>query len=145
MQTIILPLKADVYTSKQNDFINQLNTRFMNSILGLGKYLFAIPFAVFGVFHFMNADAMSGMAFGSPILVYISGAGLVAASVSMLIGKFDKLAAVLLAVLLLIFVFAIHLKSASAGDYSGLLKDVALAGAALMYAGTSAKDSSVIG
>lgn len=117
----------------------------MNSILGLGKYLFAIPFAVFGVFHFMNANMMSGMAFGSPILVYISGAGLIAASVSILIGKYDKLAAVLLAVLLLIFVFAIHLKSASAGDYSGLLKDLALAGAAMMYASTSAKDSSIIG
>lgn len=117
----------------------------MNSILGLGKYLFAIPFAVFGVFHFMNADAMAGMAFGSPILVYIAGAGLIAASVSILIGKYDKLATVLLAVLLLIFVFAVHLKSASAGDYSGLLKDIALAGAAMMYAGTSAKDPSIIG
>jgi len=117
----------------------------MNSILGLGKYLFAIPFGVFGVLHFMNADAMAGYAFGNPILVYVSGAALLAASVSMLIGKFDKLAAVLLAVLLLVFVFAIHLKPASAGDYSGLLKDIALAGAALMYAKTSARDASVVG
>ena len=117
----------------------------MNSILGLGKYLFAIPFAVFGVFHFLKADMMAGMAFGSPILVYISGAALIAASVSMLIGKYDKLATVLLAVLLLIFVFAIHLKSASGGDYSGLLKDLALAGAALMYAKSNAQDASVIG
>ena len=30
----------------------------MNSILGFGKYLFAIPFAVFGVMHFMNAEGM---------------------------------------------------------------------------------------
>ncbi|NUO02774.1 MAG: DoxX family protein [Saprospiraceae bacterium] len=114
-------------------------------MLNLGKYLFAIPFAVFGVFHFMKADMMAGMAFGSPILVYISGAGLIAATVSMLIGKYDKLATVLLAVMLLIFVFAVHLKSASAGDFSGLLKDLALAGAALMYAKTTAKDASIIG
>ncbi len=120
----------------------------MNSIMGLGKYLFAIPFAVFGLFHFMGAKNMAGMAFGSEILVYIVGACLIAATVSMLIGKYDKLATVLLAVLLLVFVFTVHLKGAMAGDQastSGLLKDLMLAGAALMYAKTTAKDASIIG
>lgn len=117
----------------------------MNSILNLGKFLFAIPFAVFGVFHFMKADMMAGMAFGQPILVYITGACLIAATVSMLIGKYDKLATTLLGVMMLIFVFAVHLKSASTGDMSGLLKDTMLAGAAWIYAKTMAKDNSIIG
>jgi len=120
----------------------------MNAILNLGKYLFAIPFAIFGLFHFMGAKDMAGYAFGSEILVYVSGAGLLAAAVSIIIGKYDKLATVLLAVLLLIFVFALHLKGAMAGDQAAtgsLLKDVALAGAAMMYAKTMAKDNSVVG
>ena len=120
----------------------------MNAILNLGKYLYALPFAVFGVFHFMNAEAMKGMAFGSSILVYITGAALIAATVSMLIGKMDKLAAVLLAVFLLLMVFLVHLGGATGGDQAAtgnLLKDLALAGAALMYAGNVAKDNAVIG
>jgi putative oxidoreductase len=117
----------------------------MNSILNLGKYLYAIPFAVFGIFHFMYAEGMKGMAFGSSILVYITGAALIAATISMIIGKMDKLAAVLLAVFLLLTAFLVHLNSAMAGDAGSFLKDLSLAGAALMYAGSVAKDNAVIG
>ncbi|MDX1939582.1 MAG: hypothetical protein SFU99_03475 [Saprospiraceae bacterium] len=120
----------------------------MNAVLNLGKFLFAIPFAVFGLFHFMNAEAMKGAAFNSSILVYIAGIGLLAASVSMLIGKYDKLASTLLALLLLIFVFAIHLNGAMDGDQNAVgqvLKDTMLAGASLMYAKYVARDKAVIG
>lgn len=120
----------------------------MNAVLGLGKYLFAIPFAVFGIFHFMNLDAMAAWAPLGKAGVIIAGVGLIAAAVSMLIGKFDKLAAVLLAVMLLLFVALIHAKGAFSGDQNsmtGLLKDLMLAGAALLYAKTSASDNSVVG
>ena len=126
----------------------------MNSILGLGKYLFAVPFAVFGIMHLMNADAMAGMApFGGSIMVYISGLALIAAAVSIIIGKMDKLATALLGLMLLLFVLLIHAKGlanaadagASAMAMSGLLKDLALAGAAWMYSASLAKDNSVIG
>ncbi len=33
----------------------------MNAILNLGKWLYAVPFLIFGAFHFMNAKAMAGM------------------------------------------------------------------------------------
>ncbi len=59
----------------------------------------------------------------------------------------DKLAAVLLALMLLIFVLSIHLPGVMGGSESSmpaLLKDIALAGGALMYAGM-AKDNAVIG
>lgn len=120
----------------------------MNAVLSLGKYLFAIPFAVFGVFHFMNAEAMAGMAFGQTALVYVTGAALILAAISMLIGKLDKLAAVLLALMLIIFVLVIHLTGAMEGDQSSmtmLLKDLMLAGGALIYAKSAASDPSVIG
>ena len=117
----------------------------MNAVLNLGKYLYAIPFAVFGIFHLMNAEAMKGIAFGSSILVYLTGIALIAGTVSLLIGKMDKLAAVLLAVFLLQTAFLVHLNAAMAGDATSFLKDLMLAGASLMYAGHLAKDNAVIG
>jgi uncharacterized membrane protein YphA (DoxX/SURF4 family) len=124
----------------------------MGSIINLGKYIFAIPFLVFGVFHFMNAEAMSAMAPGGVIMVYISGAALIAAAISIFIGKLDKLACLLLALLLLIFIFTIHVPGMmNAADdmamqmsMSGLLKDFALAGGALLAAKT-AKDNAIVG
>ena len=117
----------------------------MNAVLNIGKYLYAVPLAIFGLFHFLYAENMKGMAFGSSILVYLTGAALIAASVSLIIGKLDKLAAVLLAVFLVLTAFLVHLEAAKGGDASGVLKDLMLAGAALMYANTMAKDKAVIG
>lgn len=117
----------------------------MNSVLGLGKYLFAIPFLGFAYGHLTHADMMAGMAFGQTWLVYLTGIALVAATVSMLIGKYDKLATTLLGVMLLIFVFTIHLKPAMEGNMGMLLKDTMLAGASWIYAKYVAKDNSIIG
>lgn len=75
----------------------------MNSLISLGKYLFAIPFAIFGIMHFVAADQMAAMAPGGTIMVYVSGLCLILAAVSIILGKLDKLASVLLAVLLLLF------------------------------------------
>lgn len=122
----------------------------MNTLLGLGKYLFALPFAVFGLFHFMGADGMAGMVPlpGGVIWVYLTGVGLIAAAVSIIIGKMDKLATFLLGVMMLAFVFMVHMKGAMAGDQMAMisvLKDLALAGGAWLYAGHLAKDNAVIG
>ena len=121
----------------------------MNGIIGLGRYIFAVPFLIFGIMHFMNADAMAGMAPGGSIMVYISGLALVLGAISIFMGKLDKLACVLLAVLLLLFIILIH--APGLGDeasmqmsMSGLLKDLGLLGGALMAA-SQAKDNSVIG
>jgi putative oxidoreductase len=120
--------------------------RIMNAFIGLGKYLFALPMALFGAFHFMKADAMAGMApFGGVVMIYLVGLCLILFAVSVFIGKYDKLAAVLLALLMIIFIITIHRSAAMAGDMTNLLKDLAIAGGALMYAGGYAKDSSVIG
>ncbi len=117
----------------------------MNALHSLGKYLFALPFAVFGVLHLMNANAMAGLAYGQVWLVYLTGACLIAAAASMLLGKYDKLASTLLGIMMLVFVFAIHLKPAMAGDMGQLLKDTMLAGGAWMYAKYVATDNSVVG
>ncbi|MBR9922724.1 MAG: DoxX family membrane protein [Bacteroidetes bacterium] len=125
----------------------------MKSLLGLGKYLFAIPFIVFGLFHFMGAKDMAGIVPipGGEIWVYITGVAHIAAAVAILIGKMDKLAAALLGLMLLIFALSIHLPGVieSGGEnqaaMSAFLKDTMLAGAAWIYAAYVAKDSAVIG
>jgi len=126
----------------------------MNAITGFGKYLFALPFLGFSVGHFMNAEIMAGMApFGGKAIVYFTGIALVAASVSMLIGKMDKLATALLGLMLLIFAFAVWLPAMNAAvddaaggaAMSNMMKDIALAGAAWMYSAHIAKDNAVIG
>ena len=127
----------------------------MNALLSLGRWIFPAPFAIFGLMHFMNAEAMSGMVPGympaPTIFVFLSGAGLIAAAVSMYIGKYDKLAATLLGIMLLLFVLMLHLPGAmaggeeAAGPMGNLLKDIGLAGAAFIYAKHIARDSSIIG
>jgi uncharacterized membrane protein YphA (DoxX/SURF4 family) len=69
----------------------------------------------------------------------LTGIALVAAAAAILTDKMAKLASVLLALLLLVFVLVIHLKGAMAGDQTStasLLKDIAIAGGALVFAGT---------
>jgi uncharacterized membrane protein YphA (DoxX/SURF4 family) len=128
----------------------------MNAFLSLGRWVFALPFAIFGLLHFMNADAMANYVVpaympAKAIWVYLSGAGLIAATVSMLIGKYDKLATTLLGVFLLLLVLLVHTPNAMAGGegsqaaMSSLLKDLSLAGASMMYALNYAKDRSAIG
>lgn len=125
----------------------------MNAVINLGKYLFAIPFLIFGIFHFMSAGDMAAMApFGGEIIVYITGVCLILASISIIIGKYDKLAAVLLALMILLFALLVHGRSMmNAGDdmakamsMSAMLKDLVIVGAALIYA-KIAKDNSIIG
>lgn len=124
----------------------------MNAVLSLGRWLLAIPILIFGVFHFVGADGMSSMVPsyfpGGVIWVYITGAASVLFAVSVVIGKYDKLAAVLLAALMLIYILTIHLPGAMGGNQSStvsLLKDLIIAGASLMYARHEARDRSIIG
>lgn len=126
----------------------------INSILNLGKWFFILPFAIFGVLHIMNANAMAGMVpayfSGGSLWVYLTGFAQIAFAASALLGKYDKLAAVLCALMLLIFILTLHLPSLSNMEMSKLamtnmLKDLGLIGGAMMYASNFAKDNSVIG
>ena len=117
----------------------------MNALIGLGKWLYAVPMLVFGIFHFMNADMMAGMAPGGKIMVYITGVAFILAAAAIFMGKMDKLASVLLAVMLLLFIIP-HAQglAENQNEMGNILKNIALAGGALLYA-SQAKDDSVIG
>ncbi len=110
----------------------------------VARYLYAIPFGIFGVIHFMNGSDMAGMVPipGGVIWVYLIGVAIIAACVSIIIQKYTRLACLLLALLLIIFVLSMHLPGvigaeddmAMAASMSSLLKDTALAGGALILA-----------
>lgn len=125
----------------------------MNAFLSLGRWLFAIPFAVLGLINFLSTSTMvetfvPNYMPAPNVWVYLGGIGLVAASISMLLGKYDKLATALLAIYLLLMVVMVHLPGAMAGSISAqflLFKDLALAGAAMMYAQHLSRDRSIIG
>ncbi|MCS6930065.1 MAG: DoxX family membrane protein [Saprospiraceae bacterium] len=127
----------------------------MGTFLSLGRWIFPIPFILFGLTHFAKAEALSGIVPAympaKVFWVYLSGVGMIAAAVSMYLGKYDKLAATLLAIMLLLFVVMVHLPGVLAGSDSmqqalpSLLKDIALAAASMMYAQNQARDSSIVG
>ena len=114
----------------------------MNNLKNIGRIVFAIPFAVFGMMHLMMANDMAGMVPGwvpgGVFWVYLTGLALIAATVSLITKKHIYLASKLLAILLFVFVMTIHLPALLGGDQmamSSMLKDMSLAGGALLIAG----------
>lgn len=118
----------------------------MNTLTKIGRIVYAIPFLVFGMMHLMKADAMAGMipSFipGGILWVYLTGLALIAAAVSIFIQKQIRLACLMLAGMLMVFILTLHIPGVMSGDQmmmqmamSGMLKDLALAGGALVIAG----------
>lgn len=118
----------------------------MTRLLLLGKWLFIIPFAIDGILHFALPDFTATLVprfFPFPLFwVYLVGVALLLFFVSAALGKRDQLAALLLAALLLVFVLTIHLPALGSNPLAAvnLVRDVMTMGAALIYAGTMAKD-----
>lgn len=103
--------------------------------------------AIFGVFHFLNAQQMSSAVLAgwpaATALVYLSGVVLVLGGVAITINKHAKLGAIALSVLLLLIILTLDLPNYLGGGEGaqmammGLLKNVALLGGALSIAATS--------
>src|SRR6056297_2017245 len=113
-----------------------------------GRLLFALPFGIFGILHFMMAENMSGMVPdfmpGGVLWVYLTGVALLAACVSFVTQIQVRLAGLFLALMLVIFVLSVHLPAVMSGSETAmpkLLKDLSLAGGALILAGRYGDDS----
>lgn len=110
----------------------------------LGRVLFALPFAVFGLLHLFKAGDMAGMVPeyipGGVLWVYVTGLIFLWFALEALRhGKSMRKAGLTLAVVLGIFVVTIHLPlvmdpQTVAMGLPNFLKDIALAGAALFFA-----------
>jgi len=112
----------------------------------VARIIFAIPFIMFGLGHFMNAEQMTSMIpqwMPAPmILNYISGAALILGGVAIITKKMAKIACLLLALMLLIFIVTMHLPNMMGTDEMmkqmgmiSMLKDFGTMGAALFFAG----------
>ena len=112
----------------------------------VARVIFALPFAVFGVFHFLHAHAMIGAVPipGGVFWIYFTGAALIAGSLGMMTGILGRWAALGIAALMLVFILAVHLpglgnpKMAQAA-MMGLLKDTSLLSGALAFAGMAGR------
>jgi uncharacterized membrane protein len=116
----------------------------MKNITTLGRILFAIPFALFGINHFLMTNYYLGMLTSFvPLGAYtiiLTGIMLIAASVSIITRRFVKFSTIMLAILLFIFIVTIHIPHLIEGGdttttWIALLKDISLMGGSLMIAG----------
>ena len=122
----------------------------MNILTGIfARILFTIPFLAFGVRHLLHANMMAGMVPipGGVIWVYFTGIAMILASIAAITGIQGKLAMLLLALLLIIYAFALQFPAMINPDMAmkmggtiSFYKDLGLAGGALFLAGFFAKD-----
>jgi putative oxidoreductase len=116
----------------------------MKRLTTLGRILYALPFAVFGINHFVVMDYYMGLLTSfiphTAFILLLTGVLLIAASISIITGKLIRLSTLLLASLLFIFILTIHIPHLVQGidkteTMINLFKDVALMGGSLMIAG----------
>ena len=98
----------------------------------VAEVIFALIFAYFGYLHFSKTGLMTPdvphFFPGDPKLyVYVTGVGFIMAAIAIIINVQKTLACYLLAGVLLVFVFTIHLKPAMNGKTINIMIDAALA------------------
>jgi len=116
----------------------------MKNISTIGRILFALPFAAFGINHFIMMDYYLGTLTSfiprSPYVMMLTGVLLIAVSISIITKNLIRLSTILLAILLFIFIISIHIPHLVGGIDTeialiALLKDTSLMGGSLMIAG----------
>ena len=127
-----------------------------SSLAKIGIFIYALVIAFFGINHFLIGTGMQNTvpSFipGGVAWVYITGAALIAAAISFLTGKKRRVAGLLLALFLIIIVVTIHVpaiinapdEAARRFPLTNLVKDLGLAGAALIIAGLDKSPKSQI-
>jgi len=104
----------------------------------IGRFLFGLPFVVFGVFHFINTELIAGgvpgFIPGNPSFwVWLTGLIFIVGGVGIVSVRRIGAVSELLALQLAVFVLLVHLPKAESNMVQ-LLKDIALLGGALMLA-----------
>ena len=115
----------------------------MEKISTLGRVLYALPFAFFGINHFFMFDYYMGMLtsfipFGGYLIMF-TGVIMIAASLSIIFKKFIRITAISLATLLFIFIVAIHIPDMFDPETKMmglimLMKDTSLMGGSILIA-----------
>ncbi len=122
----------------------------MKNITSVGRILFALPFAIFGINHFIMLDYYLGLITSFiPLGAYtiiLTGLMLIAVSISIIVKKFIKISTIILAILLGLFILTIHIPHLINGHEQtvtliALLKDISLMGGSLMIAGIYSEEN----
>lgn len=125
----------------------------MKKITTIGRILFALPFALFGINHFLMTDYYLGMLTSFiPLGAYtiiLTGIMLIVASISIITKKYVKFSTILLAILLFMFIVTIHIPhlihdTDKTVTLIALLKDISLMGGSLMIAGIYSEEEETV-
>lgn len=114
----------------------------MKKLAVIGRILFALPFGIMGLNHFLMTNMLLGMLSsfipGGGFTILLIGAMLITASIFIILNKYVKIACFWLAGLLFLFITTIHIPHLFTDNWQialmELLKDTALMGGAIMIA-----------
>lgn len=121
----------------------------MKNLSTIGRLLFGIPFAIFGINHFLFLNFYIGSVSSfiplGPYTIILTGIFLIMASISIIINRYVRISAILLAIMLFIFIITIHIPGLFNPEtwqfaLIELLKDTSLMGGSLMIAGMVTED-----
>ena len=126
----------------------------MKYLTTIGRIIFALPFGIMGLNHFLMQSYYVGMMStfipGGGYTILLTGLALIAACISIIAKKYIQLSCLFLALLLLLFILTIHIPGlfdstpitilkmdtkVSTLAFIELMKDLSLMGGALMIAG----------
>jgi uncharacterized membrane protein len=116
----------------------------MKNITTIGRILFALPFAIFGINHFIMKDYYLGIITSFiPLGAYtilLTGLMMIGVSISIIVKKYIKFSTIILAILLFLFIVTIHIPNLINGNNQtitliAMLKDISLMGGSLLIAG----------
>ena len=114
----------------------------MKNLAVIGRILFALPFLVMGLNHFFMTDLLVGMMSsfipGGGFTILLTGLIMIAASVSIMLNKFLKIACYSIAGLLFLFITTIHIPGLFTANWQlsliELAKDMGLLGGSILIA-----------
>ncbi len=111
----------------------------MNNLIPtrVASIIYALTIAAFGVRNFLKADTMDtnvpDYMPGGIIWMYITGTCMILAAIAIILNnKLTRVACYLLALMLIIFVCLLHIKTALSGNPANLLRDIAMAMGAII-------------
>lgn len=125
----------------------------MKNLTTIGRILYAFPFALFGINHFLMLDYYLGMLTSfvplGPYTIILTGIMLIVASISIITKIMVKFSTLMLSALLLVFILTIHLPHLFADadktvTIIALLKDISLMGGSLMISGIYSEEEKVL-
>lgn len=114
----------------------------MNAVMLIGRILFALMFLASGLNHFTKVDAMAGYAAHKKVpapklAVFLAGTLMILGGLSVILGVYADLGAVVLAALVIIIALKMHNfwaqtdAQAKQTEMIGFLKNISMAGGAL--------------